>query len=205
MIDQGERGSRRAAGTLWMGLIGLMLALGASACRHGGNADSGKHGGSCSCGGRKSGDDGCGHSCSACPAGFRLDDSPTQSGSPGPGPSPSTGTGTTACVCAPLCSGVECGEDGCGGVCGTCAAGQSCDSQGHCRVCAPECKDKQCGPDGCGGACGLCAKGTMCDLSDGTCCDPSCHGRVCGPTLCGGSCGECPAGKQCDLESGSCK
>ena len=42
-------------------------------------------------------------------------------GSDGGGPSPSPSP-----VCQPSCSGKQCGDDGCGGVCGSCMAGQLC-------------------------------------------------------------------------------
>jgi len=36
------------------------------------------------------------------------------------------------CVCTPSCNGKTCGADGCGGLCGTCAAGQACGANGSC-------------------------------------------------------------------------
>jgi len=36
------------------------------------------------------------------------------------------------CVCAPNCSGKECGSDGCGGNCGTCTGTDTCSSAGQC-------------------------------------------------------------------------
>jgi hypothetical protein len=48
----------------------------------------------------------------------------------------------------------ECGDDGCGGSCGLCAADRSCDG-GAC-VCVPDCTGRTCGDDGCGGSCGSC-------------------------------------------------
>ncbi|HEX4419731.1 MAG TPA: S53 family peptidase [Kofleriaceae bacterium] len=35
-------------------------------------------------------------------------------------------------TCAPNCSGKTCGSDGCGGICGVCAAGQTCSATGTC-------------------------------------------------------------------------
>lgn len=64
----------------------------------------------------------------------------------------------STCECTPSCSGKTCGSDGCGGSCGTCAAGKTC-SAGAC-VCVPVCGAKACGPDGCGGSCGACSAGT---------------------------------------------
>jgi len=73
---------------------------------------------------------------------------------------------TAAPSCKPECSGRQCGQDGCGAVCGTCEAGTECDASGKCS-CAPQCGEKDCGEDGCGGTCGSCATGTLC--SEGRC------------------------------------
>ncbi|HUU03666.1 MAG TPA: IPT/TIG domain-containing protein [Myxococcota bacterium] len=70
--------------------------------------------------------------------------------------------------CTPACDGKQCGPDGCGGQCGSCDTGQSCDADGQCVACTPQCQDRQCGPDGCGGQCGSCQAGKICD-SDGMC------------------------------------
>jgi hypothetical protein len=51
------------------------------------------------------------------------------------------------------CTGHACGDDGCGGSCGTCSGGQACSSAGQC-ACVPNCEGKTCGPNGCGGTCG---------------------------------------------------
>jgi hypothetical protein len=70
------------------------------------------------------------------------------------------------CSCTPSCSGKQCGSDGCGGTCGTCAAGQTCSASGQCGAsCTPSCSGKQCGSDGCGGTCGTCAAGQTCSAS----------------------------------------
>ena len=70
--------------------------------------------------------------------------------------------------CVPNCSGKECGDNGCGGMCGICpaplvcneAAGFVCDA-----VCEPtaNCFGKQCGPTGCGdcNSDGLCFGGCL--------------------------------------------
>ena len=70
------------------------------------------------------------------------------------------------CVCSPDCTGRACGDDGCGGSCGTCpglcGASQPapCDD-GVCAVaCCPSCAGRECGDDGCGGSCGACQGGT---------------------------------------------
>ncbi len=67
---------------------------------------------------------------------------------------------TGACKCYANCVNKECGDDGCGGSCGSCADGAAC-SFGECG-CTPACGGKQCGPDGCGGNCGTCEAGTTC-------------------------------------------
>lgn len=96
-----------------------------------------------------------------------------------------------ACGCTPDCVGKQCGDDGCGGVCGTCADGDEC-SDGLCS-CVPDCAGKTCGSDGCDGTCGTCGDNETCD--DGACvCVPDCNGKQCGDDGCGGSCGSCPSG-----------
>ena len=42
---------------------------------------------------------------------------------------PATGA---SCNCTPQCSGKQCGDDGCGGACGNCAGGDSCNGSGQC-------------------------------------------------------------------------
>ncbi len=91
--------------------------------------------------------------------------------------------------CTPQCSGKECGDDGCGGSCGTCGPGQMCVA-GQCKVdCTPQCAGKECGDNGCGGVCGVCAPGDSC--VGGQCmsgCVPDCKGKQCGDDGCGGLC-----------------
>ena len=43
-------------------------------------------------------------------------------------------------LCDPQCNDKDCGDDGCGGSCGTCPEGQSCEG-GQCS-CAPQCEGK---------------------------------------------------------------
>lgn len=82
-------------------------------------------------------------------------------------------------VCVPLCVGKACGDDGCGGSCGSCddPANPVCNTLfGQCvAVCVPNCTAKACGDDGCGGVCGTCGVGTTCDnnqcLPPGWTCD----------------------------------
>ena len=102
-----------------------------------------------------------------------------------------------ACVdCLPSCDGLECGADGCGGVCGVCEGAQFNCQLGHC-VCTPDCGGKVCGTDGCEGSCGECVGAQeMCE--DGVCvCQPACEAMECGWDGCGGSCGQCGEGQFC--------
>jgi hypothetical protein len=100
-------------------------------------------------------------------------------------------------TCAPQCDFSECGDDGCGGSCGTCPGVAPDCVNGLCEgECEPICDDAVCGDDGCGGSCGDCDPGDSCLF--GTCCTPECDGLECGDDGCGGDCGPCPAGKACD-------
>jgi len=76
--------------------------------------------------------------------------------------------------CDPLCGTDECGDDGCGGTCGSCPEHHEC-KNGKCEVvCVPACDDKDCGDDGCGGVCGACADGLACQ--EGECIEePECE------------------------------
>ncbi|MEC9072804.1 MAG: hypothetical protein VX938_10510, partial [Myxococcota bacterium] len=112
-------------------------------------------------------------------------------------------------ACAPVCEGLECGDDGCGGSCGLCEEGWFCDA----GACTEECVSDEaceeagvqiCAEDGLGvliceeaqpGCLRLsqpeaCADGELC--LDGVCmtpCVPDCVGKACGDDGCGGSCG----------------
>jgi len=105
--------------------------------------------------------------------------------------------------CVADCDGKSCGQDGCGGSCGTCTGGLQC-YQDQCVSCIPDCISKQCGDDGCGGTCGTCAGGYVCEA--GGCevpCVADCEGRVCGDDGCGGTCGSCSAPDTCN-DAGKC-
>ncbi len=75
----------------------------------------------------------------------------------------------------PACAGKACGDDGCGGSCGTCADGESCTAAGQCEpACVGSCTGRECGDDGCGNDCGQCAEFE-------TCLDGACKSLTCGP------------------------
>lgn len=70
---------------------------------------------------------------------------------------------STTYVCVPNCAGKACGNDGCGGICGKCSHGFTCEPTSGVCSCTPNCVGRLCGTDGCGGACGICRKtNTVC-------------------------------------------
>jgi hypothetical protein len=113
-------------------------------------------------------------------------------------------------ACVPSCAVRACGADGCGGTCGTCAGGDTCNESGQCgSICTPNCSGRACGSDGCSASCGTCVGGDTCNET-GQCasiCTPSCSGKACGSDGCSGSCGTCPTGTcgatgQCEATPG---
>jgi hypothetical protein len=104
---------------------------------------------------------------------------------------------TCQSTCEPQCDFAECGDDNCGGSCGTCPGVAPECINGLCEgECEAVCDAAVCGDDGCGGSCGDCDLGESCLM--GTCCLPECDGLECGDDGCGGDCGPCPAGQACD-------
>lgn len=75
---------------------------------------------------------------------------------------PETGSGEDVTVvpevphdpgtCIPKCDGKDCGNDGCGGKCGTCPGNHECIA--FTCICVPDCADRECGDNGCDGTCG---------------------------------------------------
>lgn len=114
--------------------------------------------------------------------------------------------GVCAAICISECSRA-CGDDGCGGSCGTCPdSAPFCTQNGCSAECIPDCAARACGDDGCGGSCGQCTS-AMPFCSDGQCvqdCDPACDGRSCGADGCGGECGTCEAPLVCQTSTGAC-
>lgn len=104
----------------------------------------------------------------------------------------------------------ECGEDGCGSICGYCDYEHQC-VLGICeKVCVPDCEGKKCGFDGCYGECPPGCEPNFTCGDDGLCywdCDiiANCEGKECGPDGCGGSCGYCGIAFQCNDQTGMCE
>jgi len=101
--------------------------------------------------------------------------------------------------CTPDCSGKVCGDDGCGGTCGTCNAGETCDANGQCQA-----GNNACSPSNPNGTCEagkVCKNGHCVDDNN---CTPDCNGKVCGDDGCGGTCGTCNAGETCNA-NGQCQ
>jgi hypothetical protein len=107
-------------------------------------------------------------------------------------------------TCVGSCEGRDCGDDGCGGLCGACAPEQSCSSDGLCAETDAPCEatcasqDALCG-EVCGEVCGVCAGAQdTCEL--GQCvCAPACEGLWCTDTDgCEADCGPCPNEQNCE-------
>ncbi len=110
--------------------------------------------------------------------------------------------------CQPSCAGAgagkECGDDGCGGICGICQAPNRCSSAGQCD-CRPSCAGKECGDDGCGESCGTCYSPQTCSAYGQCGCTPNCSGKECGDDGCGGLCGTCsPSSATSCSSAGQC-
>ena len=103
--------------------------------------------------------------------------------------------------CTSDCNQKECGNDGCGGSCGSCPPSSACD--GTLCACIPVCGASVCGADGCGGICGTCGTNELC--TGGECaCAGSCAGKSCGSDGCGGTCGDCPFDTTCQGDQCVC-
>ncbi len=138
----------------------------------------------------------------------------------------SAGDTMTSCPCLPNCGGKECGDDGCGGKCGSCPGMTDyCTADGHCL---DDCQGRLCGPSpNAGHDCGTCGVNNTCNNGQcectyetcgggccsqvevcysGTCCTPDCNGKECGPDGCGSTClPGCGAGTTCNEVTGRCE
>ncbi|MDP6943081.1 MAG: hypothetical protein QF464_02935 [Myxococcota bacterium] len=122
---------------------------------------------------------------------------------------PEVGEGSDDVGCVPSCDDKECGDDGCGGICGICPALYPTCVEFQCKAgCVPPpCQTNgwQCGDDGCGNICGACGGSTVCQNNmcvDLAGCTPNCFGKQCGDDGCGGSCGACSGTLWC--QNGVC-
>ncbi|MCB9740881.1 MAG: hypothetical protein H6747_16565 [Deltaproteobacteria bacterium] len=106
----------------------------------------------------------------------------------------------SACGCTPVCAGKNCGEDGCGGSCGSCAGDAVCNAAGYCVT-------DPCKPDPCNGK-GVCSGGTCTCVTGfggagcGVCATgytgfPDCKPDLCFAVNCGGK-------GTCDGKTGAC-
>lgn len=125
----------------------------------------------------------------ACPAGCGWDYGNNYydcaNGSIQPGTSDPTGNAPRSCdaiFCNPDCTDRACGGDGCGGSCGTCSGGDTCDAVGQCKApCVDECAV---GEAGCAGAeaftCGYDVDGCLIKLTT----DCEATGQICAAGTC---------------------
>lgn len=108
-----------------------------------------------------------------------------------------------SCGCQPLCAGKTCGDDGCGGQCGTCQQGTICSPDGT------TCQDDPCDPDPCDGR-GTCSPDTgACTCSAGFAgerCDTCASGYTGYPRCTLSKCDlfTCNLHGTCDPAAGSC-
>ena len=177
-----------------------------------------------SCTGRTCGGDGCGGDCGVCPAGKlcaagQCAQPPAEAscllscgGVARSGCSCEAGCATNnsccidiaVCGCQPDCAQRECGDDGCGGLCGRCARGDRCEGG--------LCVDDKCLPDPCH-AHGTCATDTgSCTCAatfEGAGCDRCATGFVfypdCVRDICDLNRVTCTSGMSCDPLTGDCQ
>ncbi len=166
------------------------------------------------CDGSSCGPDGCGGSCGTCPDHHACDAGACVyvpwcgDDTCDPGESCASCPADCGCACGEgclvgvcvrtACEGKVCGPDGCGGSCGNCASGSSC-QDGLCVA------DAACGDGACNGleACDTCWADCACDCGEvcslGVCVYRACDDRECGSDGCGGSCGTCGAHHVCEM------
>jgi hypothetical protein len=163
------------------------------------------------CDGKNCGSDGCGGLCEG------IGPQPT-TGPTAPSGGQCLGNGlcidgvcTNPCLGSPrLCRTNNCGDDGCGGSCGTCTGANTCIS-GICgTIAAPpadnSCKNR-CGgsaPSGCFCDANCATRGDCCADKATACCVAQCANKTCGSDGCGGTCGACGANSTCSLTTANC-
>lgn len=120
---------------------------------------------------------------------------------PGPNPLP-----PPVPPCAHICATAKCGDDGCGGSCGVCTGGQTCQS-GNCAcpedICAGECVAAcPAGSQRESDSCDCClSSGTTCtSATSASCCSATCDFLIDPP---GGVCAPC-RGRTCDATRPCC-
>jgi hypothetical protein len=111
-----------------------------------------------------------------------------------PAPAPPPPPVSLTPPCTPTCAGKTCGDDGCGGSCGSCGANQACQG-GSCVCTAQCCADTDCG------ACAACQNGA-CVTTSGAACGSggTClANRSCAVTCDSTGQGPCPGDCSCIL------
>lgn len=132
-------------------------------------------------------------------------------------------------ACVPRCDGRRCGDDGCGGTCGSCPEGRACDAAGRCDRCASgsapvfsvhPARRFRCYPDPVAREPRCERAGLLGEFTDRASCVRTCHlgldacpeggpvGAACG--RCAAACGEvravpCSAEGRARLEAGGCR
>jgi hypothetical protein len=113
--------------------------------------------------------------------------------------------------CQAKCDGKQCGDDGCGGSCGTCPEGKADCVAGMCEAKCGGYPSSSCNGGYCGkqyGTGGCFCDGYNCEMFPDSCCPdykaccggactPACTGKECGPDGCDGTCGSCAADETC--------
>ena len=107
--------------------------------------------------------------------------------------------------CLPSCDGRECGDDGCGGECGTCNGDADCSVDGLCTPIGPDggcqgsCEELgfECG-EACGESCGECTGEQEGCIGNFCQCLAACDAASCETADgCGGQCGPCANAANC--------
>ncbi|MCK5803167.1 MAG: hypothetical protein KAI66_10060 [Lentisphaeria bacterium] len=162
------------------------------------------------CSGRECGTDGCGGSCGSCGANEECtagtcECEASHADCDNNGSCECDVSGPNIChnntCCTPNCSGRECGTDGCGGSCGNCESGETCNGSG---ICVCDATHADCDSDG---SCECDTSGTNVCHNNACCTPATCGANNCNTINdgCGGTmeCGGCDAGETCN--AGTCE